>query len=202
MRTAPCTVRPRRPARRRRAGRCRACRVAHALGDVAARAPGDLRAATRSSRRRDRAPNPPPRCRASYDHHASARLARRYPTAQPLQARAGTSGGCSSAPSATERERDRVALDLRREVAPLVAGVRRRRAAPRARRGRRARARGSSSSSRRVMRARSRKPTPRTVSIQPGSPSFLRSAATWTSIVFDEPYQVVSQTSSQDPLAG
>ena len=44
--------------------------------------------------------------------------------------------------------------------------------------------------------ARRRKPTPRTVSIQPGSPSLRRSAATWTSIVFAEPYQVVSQTSS------
>ena len=43
---------------------------------------------------------------------------------------------------------------------------------------------------------RSRKPTPRTVSIQPGSPSFRRSAATWTSIVFEEPYQLVCQTSA------
>ena len=43
--------------------------------------------------------------------------------------------------------------------------------------------------------ARSRSPTPRTVSISVGSPSFLRSAATCTSTVFDEPYQVVSQTS-------
>ena len=43
---------------------------------------------------------------------------------------------------------------------------------------------------------RSRKPTPRTVSIQPGSPSLRRSAATWTSIVFEEPYQLVCQTSS------
>ena len=42
----------------------------------------------------------------------------------------------------------------------------------------------------------SRKPTPRTVSIQPGSPSFRRSAATWTSIVFEEPYQLVCQTSA------
>ena len=38
-------------------------------------------------------------------------------------------------------------------------------------------------------------PTPRTVSISDGSPSFLRSAATCTSTVLDEPYQVVSQTS-------
>ena len=43
---------------------------------------------------------------------------------------------------------------------------------------------------------RSRKPTPRTVSIQAGSPSLRRSAATWTSIVFVEPNQVVCQTSS------
>ena len=43
--------------------------------------------------------------------------------------------------------------------------------------------------------ARSRRPTPRTVSISVGSPSFLRNAATCTSTVFDEPYQVVSQTS-------
>ena len=47
---------------------------------------------------------------------------------------------------------------------------------------------------------RSRKPTPRTVSIQPGSPSFRRSAATWTSIVFEEPYQLVCQTSASKPL--
>ena len=45
--------------------------------------------------------------------------------------------------------------------------------------------------------SRSRRPMPRTVSIQPGSPSFLRSEATWTSIVFAEPYQVVCQTSSR-----
>ena len=44
----------------------------------------------------------------------------------------------------------------------------------------------------------SRKPTPRTVSIQPGSPSFRRSAATWTSIVFEEPYQLVCQTSASN----
>ena len=44
--------------------------------------------------------------------------------------------------------------------------------------------------------ARRRKPTPRTVSIHPGSPSLRRSDATWTSIVFAEPYHVVSQTSS------
>ena len=44
--------------------------------------------------------------------------------------------------------------------------------------------------------AASRKPTPRTVSIQPGSPSFLRRDATCTSIVFVGPYQCVSQTSS------
>ncbi len=44
---------------------------------------------------------------------------------------------------------------------------------------------------------RRRKPTPRTASIQPGSPSFLRSAATCTSIVFGEPYQRVSHTSSK-----
>ena len=43
---------------------------------------------------------------------------------------------------------------------------------------------------------RRRKPTPRTVSIQPASPSLRRSAATCTSIVFVEPYQLVSQTSS------
>ena len=43
--------------------------------------------------------------------------------------------------------------------------------------------------------ARSRSPTPRTVSISVGSPSFLRSAATCTSTVFDDPYQVVSHTS-------
>ena len=36
---------------------------------------------------------------------------------------------------------------------------------------------------------------PRTVSIQDGSPSFLRSDATWTSIVFALPYQVVCHTS-------
>ena len=36
---------------------------------------------------------------------------------------------------------------------------------------------------------------PRTVSISAGSPSLRRSAATWTSTVFDEPYQVVCQTS-------
>ena len=36
---------------------------------------------------------------------------------------------------------------------------------------------------------RSRNPTPRTVSIQPGSPSLRRRPATWTSIVFDEPLQ-------------
>ena len=42
-----------------------------------------------------------------------------------------------------------------------------------------------------------RKPTPRTVSIQPGSPSFRRSEATWTSIVFVGPYQCVSHTSSR-----
>src|SRR5581483_2762169 len=44
---------------------------------------------------------------------------------------------------------------------------------------------------------RSRKPTPRTVSIQAGSPSFLRNEATWTSIVFAEPYQLVCQTSAR-----
>ncbi len=41
---------------------------------------------------------------------------------------------------------------------------------------------------------RRRKPTPRTVSIQPGSPSLRRSEPTWTSIVFVCPYQSVSQT--------
>ena len=38
---------------------------------------------------------------------------------------------------------------------------------------------------------------PRTVSIQPGSPSLRRSAATWTSIVFEEPLQLVPQTSCE-----
>ena len=41
----------------------------------------------------------------------------------------------------------------------------------------------------------SRRPTPRTVSIQRGSPSFFRSEATWTSIVFVGPNHSVFQTS-------
>jgi hypothetical protein len=44
--------------------------------------------------------------------------------------------------------------------------------------------------------ARNLKPTRRTVSIRPGSPSFLRSEATWTSSVRVGPYQWGSQTSS------
>ena len=44
---------------------------------------------------------------------------------------------------------------------------------------------------------RSRNPTPRTVSIQLGSPSFLRSDATCTSSVFVVPIQCISQTSSR-----
>ena len=42
-----------------------------------------------------------------------------------------------------------------------------------------------------------RKPTPRTVSIQAGSPSFLRNAAMCTSSVFVGPYQRVSHTDSR-----
>src|SRR5207342_1028215 len=44
-------------------------------------------------------------------------------------------------------------------------------------------------------RATSRSPMPRTVSIQPGSPSFFRSEATWTSTVFVGPNHSVFQTS-------
>ena len=50
--------------------------------------------------------------------------------------------------------------------------------------------------------ARNRNPTPRTVSIQPGSPSFLRSDATCTSSVFVGPYQCGSQTFSSSSWRG
>ena len=96
-------------------------------------------------------------------------------------------------PSASEAIDDRVALHLRRQARPLVAGV----DEPE----RHLEHREDDDREREVAEeqaprhARSRNPTPRTVSISVGSPSFLRSEATWTSTVFDEPYQVVSQTS-------
>ena len=112
--------------------------------------------------------------------------------AQPRSARSATRSSLAGAPARPPR-----ATRARRRRAPpsppgraLVARVRDPERHLEHRPVRQTSASGSSSSSRRgSSRARGGKPTPRTVSIQPGSPSFLRSAATWTSIVFDEPYQ-------------
>ena len=115
-----------------------------------------------------------------------------------------TSPSARAAPARSDRERERVVLEVARQPALDRVRVRHperdleheqdergdREVAdeqpPLHRRG----------PARHSARARSRNPTPRTVSIQPGSPSFLRSDATCTSSVFVGPYQCGSHTFS------
>ena len=142
-------------------------------------------------------------CRASAtplpvdDHHAPAGVVLRSGRATRASAGRRRLRPALERVLGERRHRQRVALDPSVQVAPARC----------VRTGSRAGSRAGEHDDRRARRTGEeapahvgtcrRSPTPRTVSIHDGSPSFLRSAATWTSIVFALPYQVVCQTSSR-----
>ena len=194
MRTAPCTTAARGDGHRDvEEVRAERVRVADARRDAARERRRDLRPRGEVPRHA-RAPESTTRDSLPVDDHdapAGVR-ARSGP-------RARASGG--EAPAAPAERPPRASRSRPRRARPSRSGRCARCARTRPRAAPRARARTSSASAEVAEEepaahgaGRRRKPTPRTVSIQPGSPSLRRSEPTWTSIVFVWPYQFVSQT--------